>query len=251
MEIYSENKDLTENEVKTDSLSVVETKKKKKKKDKVKKEIPYSQEILRKGVHLASLSIPIIYIFVSEKFALSVLIPMAIIVVAMDLLSRKEGTLLNKLIFGFFGSMLRKHETKKKKLLLTGASWVLISAVLTVLVFPKVIAVIAFMILIISDISAALVGRKWGRTKLGKKSLEGTLAFIVSGLMVVAIVGIIFHADIYFYIAGILGAIVGGLAELYAKQLKLDDNLSIPMGVGVTMLAVAKLWNDSFLNLMN
>jgi dolichol kinase len=85
--------------------------------------------------------------------------------------------------------MLRKHEMKKKKLLLTGASWVLISAVLTVLIFPKVIAVIAFIILIISDISAALVGRKWGRTKLGKKSLEGTLAFIVSGLLVVAVVG--------------------------------------------------------------
>ena len=250
MEIYSENKDLTENEVKTDVISF-DKKKKKKKKDKEKKEIPYSQEILRKGVHLVSLSIPIIYIFVSEKFALSVLIPMAIIAVTLDLWSRKENSWANKLIFGFFGAMLRKHEMKKKKLLLTGASWVLISAVLTVLIFPKVIAVIAFIILIISDISAALVGRKWGRTKLGKKSLEGTLAFIVSGLLVVAVVGILFNADIYFYIAGVLGAIVGGLAELYAKQLKLDDNLSIPMGVGIMMLAIAKLWNDSFLNLMN
>jgi dolichol kinase len=45
----------------------------------------------------------------------------------------------------------------------------------------------------------------------------------------------------YFYIAGALGAIVGGLAELYAKQLKLDDNLSIPMGVGVMMLAMCKI----------
>ena len=60
-----------------------------------------------------------------------------------------------------------------------------------------------------------------------------------------------FNANIYFYIAGLLGAVIGGLAELYAKQLKLDDNLSIPMGVGITMLAVAKLWNDSFLNIMN
>lgn len=251
MEIYSENKDLTENNITTDTLTNVKKKAKKKKKAKVKKEIPYTQEILRKGVHLVSLSIPIIYIFVTEKFALSVLIPMALICVVMDLLSKKEDSWANKFIYGFFGGMLRKHELKKKKLILTGASWVLISAVLTVLIFPKVIAVIAFMILIVSDISAALVGRKWGRTKLGKKSLEGTLAFMISGLLVVIIVGFLFKADIYFFIAGTLGAIVGGIAELYAKQLKLDDNLSIPMGVGITMLIIAKLWNSSFLNIMN
>lgn len=224
---------------------------KKKKKGKKKQQISYNHEILRKSVHLLSLSIPIIYIFVSEKFALLVLIPMAVIAVSLDLLSRKENSLANKFIFGIFGSMLRKHELKKNKLILNGASWVLISAVLTVLVFPKVIAVVAFMILIVSDISAALVGRKWGKTKLGKKSLEGTLAFIVSGFIVVGVIGFLFNADYHYYIAGFFGAIIGGISELYAKELKLDDNLSIPMGVGITMLAFAKLWSSSFLNLMN
>ncbi|MDT3739053.1 MAG: SEC59/DGK1/VTE5 family protein [Candidatus Kapabacteria bacterium] len=250
MDIESINDDFIETA--SPNEGVTEYKKvKKKKKKKEKKEIPYSQEILRKVVHLVSLCIPVIYIFVSEKFALSVLIPMAVVAVALDLLSRKKDSWANKLVFGFFGGMLRKHERKKKKLLLNGASWVLISAVLTVLIFPKVIAVIAFLILIVSDMSAALIGRKWGKTMLGRKSLEGTLAFIVSGFLVVILVGYLFNANIYFYTAGLLGAVIGGLAELYAKQLKLDDNLSIPMGVGITMLAVAKLWNDSFLNIMN
>jgi dolichol kinase len=225
--------------------------KKKKKDKKPKEEIPYSQEILRKGVHLASLSIPIIYTFVTEKFALMVLIPMAIITVSLDLLSRREGTLIQKIIMGFFGNMLRRHELKKKKLLLNGASWVLISAFLTVLVFPKVIAVVAFLILIISDISAALIGRKWGKTKLGKKSLEGTLAFMISGFIVVAVVGYLFNGNLVYYVAGFAGSIVGGFGELYAKELKLDDNLSIPVGVGITMLAFAKLWSDAFLLMMN
>jgi len=225
--------------------------KNKKKEKKPKEEIPYSQEILRKGVHLLSLSIPIIYTFVTEKFALMVLIPMALIAVSLDLLSRKDGTIAQKVIMGFFGSMLRKHELKKKKLLLNGASWVLISAFLTVLVFPKVIAVVAFIILIISDISAALIGRKWGKTKLGKKSLEGTLAFMVSGFIVVAIIGYLFNGDMVYYFAGFAGSVVGGIGELYAKELKLDDNLSIPVGVGITMLAFAKLWSDAFLLMMN
>ncbi len=250
MDIESINDDFIETA--SQEEGVTEYKKvSKKKKKKEKTEIPYSQEILRKVVHLVSLCIPVIYIFVTEKFALSVLIPMAVVAVALDLLSRKKDSWANKFVFGFFGGMLRKHERKKKKLLLNGASWVLISAVLTVLIFPKVIAVIAFLILIVSDMSAALIGRKWGKTMLGRKSLEGTLAFIVSGFLVVILVGYLFNANIYFYIAGLLGAVIGGLAELYAKQLKLDDNLSIPMGVGITMLAVAKLWNDSFLNIMN
>jgi dolichol kinase len=252
MELSTENNDLSENEVASIDVNEQDIKKMKKgKKSKSNKDIPYSQELLRKSVHLVSLSIPIAYIIVSEKLALFVLIPMALLAVSLDLLSRKEDSLANKFVFGFFGGMLRKHERKKKKLILNGASWVLISAVLTVLVFPKVIAVIAFMILIVSDISAALVGRKWGHTKLGKKSLEGTMAFVVSGFLVVVIVGILFQADMYFYFAGMTGAIIGGLAELYAKQLKLDDNLSIPMGVGITMLAFAKLIDSTFLNLMN
>lgn len=250
MDIGSINDDFiksaSQNEVDIDNKKVS-----KKKKKKEKTEIPYSQEILRKVVHLVSLSIPVIYIFVTEKFALTVLIPMAVVAVALDLLSRKKDSWANKFVFTFFGGMLRKHERKKKKLLLNGASWVLISAVLTVLIFPKVIAVIAFLILIVSDMSAALIGRKWGKTMLGRKSLEGTMAFIISGSLVVILVGYLFNANIYFYIAGLLGAVIGGLAELYAKQLKLDDNLSIPMGVGITMLAIAKLWNDSFLNIMN
>jgi dolichol kinase len=175
---------------------------------------------------------------------------MALLAVSIDILSKSGHTAAQKFIHGYFGSMLRKHELKKNKLILNGASWVLISAVLTVLIFPKVIAIVAFMILIVSDISAALIGRKWGKTKLGKKSLEGTIAFILSGFIVVVVVGNIFGAGYHYYIAGFVGAIVGGIGELYAKQLKLDDNLSIPMGVGITMLAFAKLWNDSFLYLI-
>jgi len=234
----------------TNAINIKDSEQKEKKKKK-KKDISYSQEILRKTIHLLSLNIPIVYIFVSDKLALSILIPMALIAVILDLLSRKGVPWAEKLIYGYFGSMLRKHETKKrKKIILNGASWVLISAVLTVLLFPKVIAIVSFIILIISDIAAALIGRKWGRTKLGKKSLEGTLAFIVSGIIVVVIIGIIFNGNYIYYIAGILGAVVGGIAELNAKTLKIDDNLGIPLGVGIVMLAFAKLWSDSFLFMM-
>ena len=38
-------------------------------------------------------------------------------------------------------------------------------------------------ILPISDAFAAVVGTKFGRVRIGKKSLEGTLAFIISSIL--------------------------------------------------------------------
>lgn len=205
-----------------------------KKKKKKKKEISYKQEILRKLIHLCSLSIPITYIFVSQELALTILIPMAILMVATDLATKLIKP-LNRLYKKFFGKMLRKHEKKKKRILLNGASWVLISAVLTVAVFPKIIAVTGFTILIVSDIFAALIGRKYGKTPLFNKSWEGTTAFMVSAIIAVAIIGYSLSMPWTYFVFGAIAAIVGAFAEAASKVLKADDNLTIPISVGIVM----------------
>lgn len=214
--------------------------------------ISYEQEVLRKGIHLMSLSIPLIYIFVTREFALMILLPMTIIAVLIDILAKYDN-FVRKYLYQYFGKMLRNHEKNSDILVLNGASWVLIAALATIFFFPKVIAVISFMILIVSDISAALIGRRFGKHKILDKSIEGTAAFILSGFLIVWIVGVIYRADIWFYIAGYTGAFVGGIAELVSTKLKLDDNLSIPISVGITMAivnAVAFYWfNTSFLDL--
>ena len=243
----------TNNEVINDELNKNSKKKEKKdKKEKKHKNISYSQEILRKGIHLLSLSIPIVYVFVDKGFAMTVLLLMAITAVLLDVLS-KRIPFFNNLIYGNFGSMLRKHERKKKKFVLNGASWVLISAVITVFIFPKIIAVTAFIILIVCDIAAALIGRKWGRHKLFNKSWEGTSAFIISGFIVVAIVGTVFNAPFGFFVAGVLASIISGFVEAMSKKLKIDDNLSIPISFGIVMWVVEyyfSLFNQPFLDLI-
>lgn len=214
--------------------------------------ISYEQEVLRKGVHLMSLSIPIIYIFVTREFALMVLLPMTIVAVLIDILAKYDN-IVRKYLYLYFGKMLRNHEKNSDILVLNGASWVLIAALATIFIFPKVIAVISFMILIISDISAALIGRRFGKHKILDKSIEGTAAFIISAFLIVWIVGTIYRADVWFFIAGYLGAFVGGIAELVSTKLKLDDNLSIPISVGITMSLVNAiafyLFNTTFLDL--
>ena len=121
-------------------------------------EIPYSQEIIRKSIHLIALSIPITYSFIPKLTALSILIPVMVIFVIMDVLSKRKNKAQWFVRF-FFGRMLRQHEIEQE-FTLNGASWVLISATLGIIIFPKILFVTGFSILILSDISACLFGRK-------------------------------------------------------------------------------------------
>lgn len=214
--------------------------------------ITYKNEIFRKGIHLCSLAIPLIYLFISKELALLIIIPLTVIMIISDLLSRRIK-FLEKLIFGVFGNLLREHE-KEGKLVLNGASWVLISASLCIAVYPKIIMVIAFTILIISDTLAALIGRRYGKSKLFDKSWEGTAAFIISAIAVVFMYSFSFNAPITLYIFGILGAIFGGFVEAASTKLKMDDNFSIPISVGSILWLggyYAEIIKLPYLNLLN
>lgn len=214
--------------------------------------ISYKQEILRKAIHLASLSIPISYIFLSNINMLIILVPITFIFIVFDVLSKKVDLFIN-LLMKYFGAMLRPHE-KKGVGLFNGATWVLISATICVIIFPKIIAITGFTILIISDLSAALIGRKFGKHKFFDKSVEGTASFIISAIVIVLIYYNIFNLPQSYLIAGIIGAIVGGIIEAISKVIRIDDNLSIPISVGTIML-LAELYfisiGQSFLSFLN
>ena len=216
-------------------------------------EISFTQEVLRKAIHLISLSIPIIYIFVTREVALYILVTMASLAVIIDYLS-KFNNIVGVLLKRFFGKMLRSDELNKKYVL-NGASWVLISAVVCVFVFPKFLTVVSFSVLIISDISAALFGKKFGRHKLFVgKSWEGTIAFIISAIIVIFIYGYFFNAPAIFYFAGLIAAIIGGFVEAASKMLKMDDNISIPISVAGILWLIgiyANYIQTPFIQLLN
>jgi dolichol kinase len=197
-------------------------------------EISYSQEILRKGIHLISLSIPITYSFVTKEFALSLLIPITILSIIFDFASR-ENNKFRYYYHKIFGKMLRPHEYYDV-FTLNGASWVFITAVLCILVFPKLIMVTGFSILIVSDVSSALIGRRYGKHKLFiRKSWEGTAAFWVSAFMVIIVIGLLLNAPWTFFLFGFIAAFVGGFAEAIAPIIKMDDNITIPVSIGLVM----------------
>lgn len=194
--------------------------------------IHYRDELVRKLIHLFSLSIPIIYYFIPTKTSITILIFFTAFALVIDL-GRHFSSIFAKIFYKVFGFLLRKHELDDKKKNLTGASYVLISALVCALIFPKVIFITAFTILIISDTTAALVGRKFGKTKFLRKSLIGTFSFFISASLVIFFtpkVGNFPKEYMIGFIAAFIGAIVENLSGGYA-----DDNLSIPLSVGFTM----------------
>jgi dolichol kinase len=201
----------------------------------------YGGEILRKGIHLTSLLIPIIYYFIPKSTALSILFPLTLLFVLSDI-ARVLHEPSGKLYERYFGFLLRRHERNSSGRRLNGATYVLISAIVCMWIFPKVVFITAFAILIVSDTSAALIGRKFGRHPFLSKTLEGTLAFFVSALLVVAFAPKIQYLPLE-YVIGAVAALVGAVVE--SASIGVDDNLSIPVSVGGAMWALYHLLLDS------
>ena len=194
--------------------------------------IDYKDELVRKLIHLTSLLIPIIYYFIPRTSAAIILGALSLFAISLDL-ARYLSPQIGSVFYKIFGFLLRRHEVDEEKRNLNGATYVLISALISVLIFPKVIFITAFSMLIIGDTLAALIGRKFGKHKLLFKSLEGTLAFFVGSSIVVLFTPKVGNFPEEFII-GFIGAFVGAIVENVSSHY-VDDNLSIPLSIGFVM----------------
>lgn len=195
-------------------------------------ETSYRTELIRKGIHMSSLSIPVVYYFITREDALAILIPLTLLFGLSDL-ARITVPAVGTFYERIFGFLLRKHERTTGRRRLNGATYVLLSATLCVWLFPKVIVITAFAILIVSDTAAALIGRKFGRHPFNGKSVEGTSAFLVTALIVVALSPKVLYLPAE-YAIGAAAAIVGTFVEAWSGDL-VDDNLSIPLSIALIM----------------
>ena len=194
--------------------------------------INYRDELVRKLIHLCSLSIPIIYYFIPRSTAIIILSIVTFAAILLDL-SRYFSPSVGKVFYKIFGFLLREHELDDKKKNLNGATYVFISALICVIIFPKILFITGFSILIISDSVAALIGRKFGKHKFLAKSFEGTLAFFISASIVVIFTPKIEGVPMEYYI-GIIAAAIGAIVENISFGF-FDDNLSIPISIGLSM----------------
>jgi len=181
-------------------------------------------EIRRKMVHLATLIIPVGYALTSQETVLLFIIPLFLGLLSVDLLRHVEPGIASLFRRFFFGRVLREEE----KPTLMGSTYFLFSTILAILLFPKSIAIASLLILILSDTAAALVGKGIGRIPLFGKTLEGSMAFFLTSLLIVWL-----YPNLNRF-SGTLAALGGTLIELI--PIRLNDNFSIPLVTGAIML---------------
>lgn len=117
-----------------------------------------------------------------------------------------------------------------------------IAVLLTILTFPKVIALIAIYTLAISDPLSAVVGITWGRRHVvPNKSVEGSAAFLVATAAIAAVTLATATPATPGAIAGaaLLIGVAGAVLEML--PLRIDDNLTIPLLVGFASWIVCGL----------
>ena len=199
----------------------------------------YKQEILRKSVHLSSLWMVACICFLPKPFLLVLFGALFVLNVSAEYGYYRKQPFCRALYGRVLDRMLRDKATDGT-FRLSGSPYVLAAAFIVTLLFVKEAAAAALAVMLVGDTAAALVGRKFGRHKLneGKKSVEGSAAFLISSLLVLYVFAKLCDFPTLVCLAGAGGVFMAMLAEIYEDKLHVDDNFSIPLCVGFALSAV-------------
>ena len=160
---------------------------------------------------------------------------LAVLTVIIEYAYYREVPVVRQCYGFFFGRMLRDYG--EGKFHLSGGAPVLAAASLSALCFKSTYSPLELAVMMLGDTAAALIGRRFGKHRFfNGKSLEGTLAFVLTGLAVVLIGFAVFAYPWQVLLGGVLGVGAAAVLELFNCELHLDDNLSIPLAVGAGFL---------------
>ncbi|MCH9035803.1 MAG: hypothetical protein IH860_00600 [Chloroflexi bacterium] len=141
--------------------------------------------------------------------------------------SRRRSRRVNDWFTSRFSVLLKESESSQT----LGSTYLLAATLLAFLLFDRDVAVLALLFLAVGDPLAALVGQRYGRARIRKKSVEGSLAFM-AGAALVGWVLIAGGLDISLWVV-MSGAAVAALVELLS--LPPDDNITVPLVAGAVM----------------
>jgi dolichol kinase len=166
----------------------------------------------------------------SKQRMLTIMIPIAVAMIVIDISRLRQWAFWSNFAARIGGRMVRGHELAGD---FTGATYILMSVCLTVALYSRPIAVAALTFIIVGDTFAALIGRKFGRHRFGRKSIEGSLACLAGTVIAALIV-----PDLSLPVA-LTGAAVATVAEAVSD--KIDDNISVPIISGLAMTLLSRI----------
>jgi dolichol kinase len=215
------------------------------------------EEISRKLLHLFALLMPI-GIFYAPYWSFpwflvpAILFVLFISSVTIEMLRFKIPS-IQKVVLFFFGHMMRKEE----HFVVSGWTWVIGAAFLCSVLFKERphISFIALTLFILGDAMAALIGISAGRIKIGKKTLEGSIACFITCIILFFIV--------FPYVPGlfeslgskkglsVISIILTSVAVTFFEliplkithKITINDNLGVPVITGYFLMGIEYMTN--------
>jgi dolichol kinase len=193
------------------------------------KDITYQQEALRKATHFVALLIPTCYAIFPKPWAIGIMGLAVATVIAFEIIRLRNLKPWQYLKWAFGGMIRPKEETGN----FTGAFYILLGGLATIIFFPRWIAFTAITFEILGDVASAMIGRRYGRHFIRRpKTYEGALGFLAVAILIILLVPKVP------YTVGIVGALVATVVE--AVSIHRDDNLTVPLISGLTMHLLLK-----------
>lgn len=189
----------------------------------------YNLEIKRKIFHCMSLVFPLFYLLTDKLTMVMVLTVVTGIALSLDI-SRHYNSAIQDIVSQFFSKIMRENEISGN-FKLSGVSYMFLGFFISCILFSKGIAIASFLVLIISDTAAALVGKKIGKSRENGKSIEGSLAFCGTA-MLIGVLSYTFHPYHVSFSGIIFASIITTLVEYHSDRIKINDNLAIPVTFG-------------------
>ncbi len=150
-------------------------------------------------------------------------------------MARRRFPRLNEWFLARFSVLMKQSESSQ----VLGSTYMAAASLIVFFFFDKELAILALLYIAVGDPLAGVVGKRYGRVKIGSKSVEGTLAFAV-GAGAVGCGMVAGGLDVPYWVA-LGGAGVGALVELLPSPL--DDNLTVPPVSATLMWALLLLPN--------
>ncbi|MFC2062059.1 diacylglycerol/polyprenol kinase family protein [Elusimicrobiota bacterium] len=183
----------------------------------------------RKLYHLCGLIFPLLVVVLSRKVSIYISGSLFVIVLVFDLF-RLQWKEFNLLIIKRLPIRFKRKEVKS----ISGSPYFLGGVFFTLLLFDPVYAAGGIIFLSIGDLSAVVIGKRFGKIKIFDKTLEGAFAFALSTLIVLLLLK--YFGVLNLNITGIIaGSVICAAVELMNPGI--DDNLLIPL-VGAFVLKI-------------
>ncbi len=196
-------------------------------------------ELKRKSLHLTGLSVPLSYYLFGRELTLTfigiaffvfvILEPFRIIEELRDNIKRRLRIYVDEDVMGRvevlekqIDEITRSHERYRVAAHIYFAA----ASFIVVYFFPMEVAVGAITVATVGDALAAIVGKSFGRHRFSNgKSLEGSLAYFLSGVAILwPLVGLPL---------AVIGSLAGTVAEFY--NLPPDDNFSNQLAIAIVI----------------